>query len=149
MYDIMVLSLFVGGLSGLMSVHMEQLVASLERFVYRAGGTKVAQLMIAGIVSVFDILLANNTVAIVFSGPLARRIAQGGGVPPHSSAAWLDIFSCVFQGIIPYGAQLLLVSSISGASPLAIAGKVYYCYVLGIVTVIYIMVQRQKKYTAS
>lgn len=146
MYDIMTLSLFVGGLTGLMGVHGEQLVMALERSVHRVGGSRATQFMIAAIVSLFDILLANNTVAIIFSGPLARGIAQRGGVPPHYSAAWLDIFSCVFQGIIPYGAQILLVSSIGGISPLVIIGKVYYCYILGAVALVYIVIDKRRPF---
>ena len=70
--------------------------------------------------SLFDVLFANNTVAIIFSGDIAREIARKHNIPPAYSAAWLDIFSCVFQGI-PHGAQILLASSIAGVSPFGCA----------------------------
>lgn len=143
MHDIMILSLFVGGLSGLSGKGFKDLTSSLIGWISKIGGKqKTAQLMIAAIVSIFDLLFANNTVAIVFSGEMARAIAKKYHIPSHYSAAWLDIFSCVFQGLIPYGAQILLASTIAGISPLSIVPHVYYCYVLGIVSVIYIVTNR-------
>lgn len=142
MHEIMLLSLMVGGLSGLAGRGMKELSHCLTHWISKAGGKKrLAQLMIASIVSVFDILLANNTIAIVFSGEIARDIAKKYEIPSHYSAAWLDIFSCVFQGIIPYGAQILLASTFAGVSPLSIVPYVFYCYVLAIVSVVYIMIQ--------
>ncbi len=143
MHEIMVLSLMVGGLSGLAGKSTQELTQSLSRWISKTGGSKkTAQLIIAAIVSGFDILLANNTVAIIFSGEIARDIAKRYHIPPHYSAAWLDIFSCVFQGIIPYGAQVLLASTIAGVSPLHIMPHVYYCYILGMVSIIYISTKR-------
>lgn len=146
MYEIFLLSLFVGGLANI----LKKLGAMtfITNFISKANHLtkKSAQLVIGGIVSIFDILIANNTVAIIFSGEMAKTIAHRYHIPNHYTAAWLDIFSCVFQGIIPYGAQILLASTISGVSPLSIAGKVYYCYILGIVTILYIMLVPIKKH---
>jgi Na+/H+ antiporter NhaC len=142
MYDIMLLSMFVGGLSGLMKKGMNLLAQYFSDISLKKMGTKTAQLLIGGLASLFDILLANNTIAIIFSGKLAKEIAQQYNIPPHYSAAWLDIFSCVFQGIIPYGAQILLASAISGVSPLCIITKVYYCYILFIVAVLHILFKK-------
>lgn len=149
MQEIMLLSLFVGGLSGLMGNSSKRLAESLSHWIGRKkegidARRKVAQLVIAQIVSVFDVLFANNTVAIVFSGEIARNIAKKYCIPPHYSAAWLDIFSCVFQGLIPYGAQILLASSICGISPLEITPHVYYCFILGIVSVMTILLTRMR-----
>lgn len=139
MHDIMLLSLMVGGLSGFAGKGSKDLALSLSNTISRYGNQKLAQLFIAKLVSIFDIMLANNTIAIIFSGEIARDIAKRYHIPKHYSAAWLDIFSCVFQGIIPYGAQILLASSIAGISPLQIALNVHYCYILGAVSVIYIL----------
>lgn len=139
MHEIMLLSLLVGGLSGLSSHGVDALSARLGHWIDRHGSQRMAQFVIAKIVSLFDVLLANNTIAIIFSGELARTLAKKHHIPPHRSAAWLDIFSCVFQGVIPYGAQILLASTIAGISPLSITPHVYYCYILGAVTVGYIM----------
>lgn len=143
MHEIMLLSLMVGGLSGLAGKNIHQLAAYLGQWIVKMGGTKkAAQLMIASIVSVFDLLFANNTVAIIFSGEIARDIAKRYHIPSHYSAAWLDIFSCVFQGLIPYGAQILLASTIAGISPLSITPHVYYCYVLAGVSIMYILTNK-------
>ena len=139
MQEIMLLSLLVGGLSGLAGNSSKELSAKLNDWISGKGSKKIAQLVIAKIVSVFDIMLANNTVAIVFSGEMARDIASKYKIPKHYSAVWLDIFSCVFQGLIPYGAQVLLASTVAGISPLEITPYVFYCYVLFIVSVAFIL----------
>src|SRR3546814_2510068 len=78
---------------------------------------------------------ANNTVAILVGGGLARDIAVRHGISPKRSASLLDIFACVVQGVLPYGAQILLAGSLAAVSPLALAGKVYYCWILAAVAV--------------
>lgn len=149
MNDIMLLSLMVGGLSGLAgSKFSQETVAKLSRVIEKLnGGKKTAQLIIGGVVSVFDILLANNVIAIIFCGEIAKNISKKYNIPPHYSASWLDIFSCVFQGIIPYGAQVLLASTIAKVSPLAIVPHVYYCYALAISAVLYICLNKGIKQT--
>lgn len=139
MREIMMLSMMVGGLSGLTGKGSEALAARLVGLASRRESKKIAQLLIAKTVSIFDLLLANNVIATICSGEIAKEISRKYHIPPHYSAAWLDTFSCVFQGIIPYGAQILLASAIAGISPLSIMGHVYYCYVLGIVSVLYIL----------
>ena len=118
------------------------LANKLSTWISGHGGKKTAQLCIGGIVSIFDLLLANNTIAIIFSGEIARDIAKKNNIPAHYSAAWLDIFSCVFQGIIPYGAQILLASAIAGVSPLAVVPHVYFCYILAGVALAHIATKR-------
>lgn len=139
MHEIMLLSLFVGGLSGLASSSTQTLVDRLLAWISKHGSARMAQLVIALIVSIFDILITFNTIAIVVSGDIARKIATKFNIPPHYSATWLDVFSCVFQGLLPYAPQILLASSIAGISPLSITPHVYYCYALGIVSVVYIL----------
>jgi len=143
MQDIMLLSLMVGGLSGLAGQSSKDLAAHMSEWIARHGSKKMAQFVMAKIVSIFDILLANNTVAIVFSGEIARNLAKKYNIPPHYSATWIDIFSCVFQGIIPYGAQVLLASTIASISPLSITPHVYYCYVLALVSILYITFKKR------
>jgi Na+/H+ antiporter NhaC len=143
MHEIMLLSLMVGGLSGLAGKGSKHLAAFLSSLISKSGGKVMAQLMIAKIVSLFDILLANNTIAIIFSGEIARDIAKRHGIPKHYSAAWLDVFACVFQGLLPYGAQILLASSIAGISPLSIVPHVYYCFALGGVSILFILFNKK------
>lgn len=145
MQEIFLLSLFVGGLAGMLKSlgtmhYVTDFIGKAHHLSKRS-----AQLVIGALVSVFDVLIANNCVAIIFSGEIAKTIAHRYKIPNHYTAAWLDIFSCVFQGIIPYGAQILLASTLSGVSPLTIAGQVYYCYILGAVVIIYIVLVPIKK----
>lgn len=146
MNEIMILSLMVGGLSGLTGKQFtKEAVNRLSIFIEQKNiGPKFTQLLLAKLVSVFDILLANNTIAIIFTGEIAREITKKHKIPAHYTAAWLDIFSCVFQGVIPYGAQILLVSTIAQVSPLAVVPHVYYCYILFIVSVCYILFTKDK-----
>lgn len=144
MHEISLLSLLVGGLSGLTSEGVTQLRRYLGETRHRTPTMRTAQLATAGIVSLFDALLANNTIAIIFCGDIARELNHSSKVPAHYTAAWLDIFSCIMQGIIPYGAQVLLASSIGGVSPLAVAGSVYYCYMLALVAITYIIFAKPK-----
>jgi Na+/H+ antiporter NhaC len=141
MNEIMLLSLMVGGLSGLAGKEFtKEVVNRLSILIERKNiGPKVTQLLIAKLVSIFDILLANNTIAIIFTGEIARELTKKHKIPAHYTAAWLDIFSCVFQGLIPYGAQILLASAIAQVSPLSVVPYVYYCYALFIVSVCYIL----------
>lgn len=145
MNDIMLLSLMVGGLSGLAgSKFSRETVDKLSRLIEKInGGRKTAQFAIGLLVSVFDILLANNVIAIILCGEIAKDIARKYNIPPHYSASWLDIFSCVFQGIIPYGAQILLASTVAKVSPLEIVPHVYYCYALAIASVLFIFTSKE------
>src|SRR3546814_1830956 len=77
-----------------------------------------------------DVCSSDLTVAILVGGGLARDIAVRHGISPKRSASLLDIFACVVQGVLPYGAQILLAGSLAAVSPLALAGKVYYCWIL-------------------
>lgn len=140
MHEIIVLSLAVGGLSGLMEKSISDFAKKIEFFLEKTKNPKkIVLAIIAGIVSIFDILFANNTIAIIFSGKIAYHINQKYNISSYKIAAVLDIFSCIFQGIIPYGAQILLASSIGNISPISIMPKVYYCYVLLIISVIYVL----------
>ena len=139
MHEIMLLSILTGALSGLSNHNAKEFAKKISGLLPKKAGKKAAELLIAALVSLFDLLLANNTLAIIFSGEIAREISAKYKIKPHESAAWLDIFSCVIQGIIPYGAQILLVCAVAHISPLAVIGKVYYCYILGGVTLAFIM----------
>ncbi len=138
MSGIVILSMLIGGLSGLLNKEICLLADKLVSLLPKNSGRRGAEFLIAAIVSLFDILLANNVIAIIFSGDLVKDISKKHGVKPHVSAVLLDIFSCIFQGIIPYGAQVLLICAIAKISPFEVIGQVYYCYVLGIISLLYI-----------
>ncbi|RKL64633.1 Na+/H+ antiporter NhaC family protein [Thermoanaerobacteraceae bacterium SP2] len=135
MQEIFILSLLIGGLAALITKEggIDYLLDAISR---RIKSVKGAELGIGALVSVADICTANNTVAIVITGPMAKKISDENGVDPRRSASMLDIFSCVWQGIIPYGAQLLLAVSISKLSPIEIMPTLYYPYLLGIMALV-------------
>ena len=77
-----------------------------------------------------DIATANNTVAIVAAGPIAKNVSEEFGVTPQRTASVMDIFSCIWQGIIPYGAQLLIAAGIAGISTMSIIPYLFYQFAL-------------------
>ena len=131
MQEIFILSLLIGGLAAMMT-KAGGIAYLLDLINRKIKGVKGAEFGIGILVSLADICTANNTVAIVISGPMAKDIAKENGVDPRRSASILDIFACVWQGIIPYGAQLLLAGSIAKISPIQIMSGLYYIYLLGI-----------------
>jgi len=145
MQDILLLSLMVGGLSGLMGEQFVMTVGEdIARYAKRRGwGSKGVATVIMGMGAFFDALLANNTIAIILSGRMAKTLAMVNQIPRHISAAWLDIGSCFMQGLIPYGAQILLASSLAHLSPLSVAAHVYYCMLLPVIALFYIILQKK------
>lgn len=139
----MILSMFIGGLSAIMKREggLAWLRQGIQRMVGRIGqaGRRSGEAAVAGLVSLANLFVANNTVAIIISGSVARDLADHYQVDRRRSASLLDIFSCVVQGLIPYGAQILLAGSIAGVSPLVLVGQVYYCWLLGLVAMVAIV----------
>lgn len=104
----------------------------IQKMTSRTHSARGAELSIAGLVSFANLCTANNTIALIMAGPIAKEIAVRFKIPANRSASLLDIFSCFVQGIIPYGAQLLMAAGLSGLSPLAIMQYLYYPYLLGV-----------------
>ena len=90
-----------------------------------------------------DIATANNTVAIVMAAPIARDISKEFDIEPRQAASLLDTFSCIGQGIIPYGAQLLIAASIAKISAVAIMPFLFYQFLLFVCVIIAILVQHK------
>ncbi|MCD9045955.1 Na+/H+ antiporter NhaC family protein [Luteimonas sp. MHLX1A] len=141
MTEILLLSLLIGGLGALMQAGggLEWLARAIARFARGHRGKRTGELSIAALSATADVFTANNTVAILVSGSVARDIAVRHGISPRRSASVLDIFACVAQGVIPYGAQILLAASLAAVSPLALAGSVYYCWILAAVALGFIL----------
>lgn len=141
MQEILILSMLIGGLGAMMQKQggLDFLADLINRIAHRDSSQRpsprAGELSISTAVALTNAATANNTVAIVISGALARDIASRYGVDPRRSASLMDIFSCVVQGLLPYGAQILLASSIASVSPLALAGSIHYCLLLGAVAI--------------
>ncbi len=131
MMDIFLLSMLMGGLAKMVECG-GGIDWVLERVSQVIKGRRTAELGIIGMISVTDMATANNTVSILINGELARRLSLKHGVDPRRTASLLDIFSCVFQGIIPYGAQILIAASLmgTGANPFSLISSCWYQYIL-------------------
>ncbi|MCF7223441.1 Na+/H+ antiporter NhaC family protein [Marilutibacter chinensis] len=141
MIEITLLALLIGGLAALIKAcgGLDWLAQAIARFARGHKGRRAGEASIAALAAGSDALTANNTVAILISGSLARDIAVHHGISGRRSASLLDIFSCVMQGVLPYGAQILLAGSLAGLSPLLIAGKVYYCWLLAAAAIVFML----------
>ncbi len=144
MNEVFFLTLLCTGMSALVSHNggITWLIYTLKKFIK---GNKSAQLGIISLVSLADCATANNTVAIVISGKIAKDISKEYYIDPRKTASLLDIFSCVIQGIIPYGAQLLVASSLASAhglmiAPIEIIPNITYCFILAIFGILSIFV---------
>ncbi|EZQ04968.1 MULTISPECIES: Na+/H+ antiporter NhaC family protein [unclassified Acinetobacter] len=140
MFEVALLSMLLGGISALMRKEggLEWLIQRIYQLtrLFKVGTQRAGEIGICLLVILSNFFVANNTVAIILSGDMAREIAKEYGVDPKRSAALLDIFSCVVQGLIPFGAQLLLACSIAKLSPMEMIQNVYYCWILAVIAIL-------------
>lgn len=141
MTEIFLLSMLTGGLSYLVTKEggLEWIIQKIRKSIR---GPKTAELGIAGLVSLADAAVANNTVAIIITGPISKELSNHYKVDPRRTASLLDSFSCVMQGIIPYGAQMLIAAGFSNGavSPVEIIPFLWYPFILGIVSLLSIYI---------
>ena len=141
MTEIFVLSLLTGGMAQMVTREggIDWVINTVQKFIV---GKKSAKLGIGLLVSLADIAVANNTVAIIITGGISKKISENNKVDLRESAAFLDIFSCVFQGMIPYGAQMLILLGFAAGkvSPTQLIPLLWYQLLLAIFTIIYIFV---------
>lgn len=138
MSDLIIISMLIGGMVEV-SKYNGGIDFLLDFITRRIKSKKGAEFGIAALVSVVDICTANNTIAIVMAGPIAKNIADKYDIDPRRSASLLDTFSCFFQGTIPYGAQILTAVGVAGAmkiSPFDVMKYLYYPYLMGICAVL-------------
>lgn len=125
MQDLSMIAVTIGGIVGLMHAY-GGIAWLIKVLTQRINSRRGAEFSIATLVSVLDLSVANNTIAIVTAGPIAKDLNDQYGVDPRRTASLLDVFSCAFQGMVPYSAQLLSAAAIAGISPLAIAAYCWY-----------------------
>ena len=113
----------------------------------RVNGKRGAELSIAALVSLVGVCTANNTVAILTVGGIAKQIGDRFGVDNKKCASILDTFSCTIQGIIPYGAQLLIASGLAAINPVSILPYLYYPLALGIAALLAILLRYPRRYS--
>nr|WP_206459784.1 Na+/H+ antiporter NhaC family protein [Anaerovorax sp. IOR16] len=143
MYDITVISIVVAAIVALVKEY-GGIQFILELIHSNIKGQKGGQLGIAALASMVDAATANNTVAIVMAGPIAKEISEEFDISPIRSASILDIFTSVFQGLIPYGAQLLSAASLTGLTPFDIIPYMYYPVLMAISALLFIVFRKEK-----
>ena len=147
MFETILVTLLVASLCGLIRAYgsFESILAFIRR-VFR--GKRGGQLGIGLLVGLMDIATANNTVAIVMAGPIAKEVAEEYGISPKRSASLLDTFSCIFQGIIPYGAQMLVALSTCATLGYAVSAfdiipLLFYPFLLCLSSLLFILFDHQ------
>lgn len=143
MYDITVISIVVAAIVALVKEYggIEFILNLIKK---RINGPRGGEFGISVLALLVDCCTANNTVAIVMAGPIAKEISDEFDVSPKRSASLLDIFASVGQGMIPYGAQLLTAAGLSALSPVQIMPYLFYPILMGISAVLFIVFRRRK-----
>ena len=146
MGELIIITLLAGGMLETIRYNggIDFIITRLTRHVT---GKRGAELSIAALVSVANLCTANNTIAIITTGPIAKDIAKRFHLDRRKTASILDTFSCLIQGIIPYGAQMLIAAGLAGISPLSIIGNLYYPFCMGACAILAILIRYPKKYS--
>lgn len=146
MGDLIMVTMLAGGMLEMIKVNggIDYIVNGLTRRIH---GKRGAELSIAGLVSLANLCTANNTIAIITTGQIAKDISARFGLDPRKTASILDTFSCLVQGLIPYGAQLLMAAGLAGVSSISIIGYLYYPFVMGIFALGAILFRLPRRYS--
>ena len=138
MGELIIVTLLAGGMLEMIRFNggIDWIIAKLTAHIQSRRG---AEGSIAALVSFANLCTANNTIAIITVGQIARRIAQQFGLSPRNVASLLDTCSCIVQCIIPYGAQSLLAAGIAGVTPVAFITHLYYPWALALMVALSII----------
>ena len=144
MSELILISMMAGGIFALITKQgvMERFIQQVSKKIHTQRGAELSICMLVGVVNA---MTANNTVAILSVGDIAKQIATRFDIDPRRSASLLDTTSCAVQGLLPYGAQLLMASSLAGISALSILPYLYYPMLIGAVVVLTIVVKGRRK----
>jgi Na+/H+ antiporter NhaC len=146
MGELIIITLMAGGLLEIIKHNggIDYIISQLTR---RISGKRGAELSIASLVSIVNVCTANNTVAIITVGGIARKIGERYGLDPRKCASLLDTFSCFTQGLIPYGAQLLMAAGLAQLNPLSILPCLYYNMAIGAAALTAIIFRYPRRYS--
>ena len=146
MGELIIITMMAGGLLEIIR-HNGGIDFLLERLTRHVNTKRSAELSIAALVSLVNLCTANNTVAIITVGGLAKHIGDRYGVDSRKAASILDTFSCVMQGLIPYGAQLLMAAGLAALNPVSIIPYLYYPMAVGVAALFSIVFRYPKRYS--
>ena len=146
MGELIIITMLAGGLLEVIK-HNGGIDFIITRLTRRISGKRGGELAIAGLVSIVNFCTANNTVAIITVGGIARKIGEKYGLDPRKCASLLDTFSCTVQGLIPYGAQILMAAGLASVNPVSIVPFLYYPMAIGLSAFIAILIRYPRRYS--
>ncbi len=146
MGELIIVSLMAGGMFEVIRYNggIDWLIIKLTKNI---NSKRKAEGSIAALVTLTDLCTANNTIALIIAGPIAKKISDNFEIDNRRTASLLDTFSCFAQGIIPYGAQLLIASGLSNINPVEIIPYLYYPFLMGLAAIAAILFQYPRGYT--
>ncbi|WP_071146772.1 Na+/H+ antiporter NhaC family protein [Bacteroides ihuae] len=146
MGELIIVTLLAGGMLETIRYNggIDYIISALTKHVK---GKRGAEFSIAALVSIANLCTANNTIAIITTGPIAKDIAIKFHLDRRKTASILDTFSCFIQGIIPYGAQMLIAAGLANISPISIIGNLYYPFTMGLFAILAILFRYPKRYS--
>lgn len=145
MSELIIVTMLAGGMLEVVR-HNGGIDMIIRGITNKINGRRGAEATIAILVTIIDFCTANNTVAIITVGPIARQISERFHIDPRRSASLLDTFSCFAQGLIPYGAQLLMAGGLAAIAPIEIIPYLFYPYTVGIAAIIAIITGRPRRF---
>lgn len=146
MGELIIITMMAGGLLEIIK-HNGGIDFIIDRLTRHVSTKRGAEMTVAGLVSLVDLCTANNTVAIITVGGIAKQIADRFGVDNRKCASILDTFSCTVQGLIPYGAQMLMAAGLAQLNPISILPYLYYPFAIGIAAILSILLRYPKRYS--
>ena len=146
MGELIIITMMAGGLLEIIK-HNGGIDFIIQRLTHHVSTKRGAEMTVAGLVSFVGLCTANNTVAIITVGGIAKQIADRFGVDNRKCASILDTFSCTVQGLIPYGAQMLMAAGLAQLNPISILPYLYYPFAIGIAALLSILLRYPKRYS--
>lgn len=146
MSELIIVTILAGGMLEIIRHNggIDLIIKALTRNIH---GKRGGEMSIAALTCLVNVCTANNTVAIITTGPIAKDIAQRFRIDPRKSASILDTASCITQGVLPYGAQVLIAAGLSNVNPIAIIPNLYYPMLLGVALLLAILLRYPRKYS--
>ena len=146
MGELIIITMMAGGLLQVIK-HNGGIDFIIQRLTSRIKTKRGAEMTIGALVAIVDICTANNTVAIITVGSIARKIGERYHLDARKCASILDTFSCCVQGVIPYGAQLLMAAGLAALNPVSIVPYLYYPFAIGIAAILAIVLRYPRRYS--
>lgn len=146
MSELIIVTILAGGMLEIIR-HNGGINLIIKTLTRNIKGARGGEMSIAALTCLVNICTANNTVAIITTGPIAKDVAKRFGIDPRKSASILDTASCFTQGLLPYGAQVLIAAGLSGLNPIIIIPHLFYPMLIGIALVLAILFRYPRKYS--